>query len=205
MDQNECNAQMNRLGAAYRIDVPAGTRAAYFLAFQKTRAAAFATACALAIEQERMFPSIATIKEILKLHHETSRAATPALPESTESEEADYLAVLERDRAEIEALAPYREEQSGRPRYVPVAVPLNAAPPPEGFVEEVRGRIGHVPIPTCFTPFVIVPKKRGGRAGFVAQWANTSERSPRRDATDWRETREAVRQTMVNLYADVQA
>jgi hypothetical protein len=195
---------MNRLGAAYRIEVPTGTRAAYFLAFQKTRVEAFGTACGLAIEQERMFPSIATIKEILKLHHETSRAATPALPESTESEEVAYLSVLERDRAEIEALAPYREQQANRPRYVPVGAPLNATPPPEDFVADVQQRAGYVPIPTCFTPFVIVPKKRGGRSGFVAQWAHVSERSPRRDATEWRETREAVRQTMVNLFADIQ-
>lgn len=201
MDQQTCNSQMNRLAAAYRVDVPTGTRAAYFLAFQKTRDEHFATACELAIEQERVFPSIATIKEILKNHHEATRAAKPAVPELTEGD-AGYLSVLKHDRAEIEKWAAYREEH--RSRYQPVFDPTAVVPPPDAIRHEVETRAAYVPIPTCFTPFVIVPKKLNGMAGFIARWVNQSERATRADACNWRRTREEIRNSMLNLYADVQ-
>jgi hypothetical protein len=133
------------MAAAYRVEIPADTRAAYWLAFGQSDDARFAA-----------------------------------------------------------ALAPYRDEQARRHRFTPVPVEFtDAAPPPEGFASHVTEYAGRVPVPTCVTPFVIVAKALGGRRGFVAQWANKAERATRGDASDWRESREAVRATMANRYADV--
>jgi hypothetical protein len=119
-------------------------------------------------------------------------------------DKAAYLAFLAKDKAERDALAPYRDEQAARHRFTPVAVAFtDAALPPEGFASHVTEYAGRVPVPTCVTPFVIVAKALGGRRGFVAQWANKAERAVRGDASDWRESREAVRATMANRYADV--
>jgi hypothetical protein len=117
---------------------------------------------------------------------------------------AEYLAFLRQEKAEIERLAPYREEAAARRQYAPVANAFpEAEPPPEGFLRQPREQAEHMPVPFCMTPFVIVPKANGGRRGFVAQWANSSDRSKRENACEWRESREAIRAAMVNLYADI--
>lgn len=241
MEQQTFQGQMNRLAAAYRVDISAGTRAAYFLAFQKTTDQKFAAACERAIEHEKVFPTIAALKEILKYRHEAARAE-PTLAASSGSvacrtcndagfvrlsdldvshehfgaaipcphcegarkprnHHAEEMAYIEVDRAERDRLAPYREEHAKR--FAPVYVELDTTPPPVQFVEEVQQRAAHVPVPFCITPFVIVPKKSGTRAGFVAEWANTAQRAARGPACDWCESREAVRSSMANRYADV--
>jgi hypothetical protein len=73
MNQERFRAQMNRLAAAYRVDVSSQTRAAYWLAFQTTSDERFDLACERAIEHEKAFPSIAGLKEIIRVHHEVHR------------------------------------------------------------------------------------------------------------------------------------
>jgi hypothetical protein len=237
------------MAAAYRVEIPADTRAAYWLAFGQSDDARFAAACERAIEHERTFPPIAALKAIMATRYEVeSRAAGPMLGEGRDAavrcltcldakfvrkdvapahpdfgrlipcpdcppaergprqhgDKAAYMAFLAKDKAERDALAPYRDEQAARHRFTPVPVEFtDAAPPPEGFASHVTEYAGRVPVPVCVTPFVIVAKALGGRRGFVAQWANKAERAVRGDASDWRESREAVRATMASRYADV--
>ena len=79
MEQEHFKAQMNRLAAAYRVDIPAPTRAAYWLAFRATDDGRFAAACERAIEHETVFPSIAALKEIIRQRHEAGRGGPAAL------------------------------------------------------------------------------------------------------------------------------
>lgn len=67
---------MDRLAAAYRVEVPVKTRAAYWLALQQTDAARFNRAVELAIDSEAAFPTVATLKDLLR----QSRAAAPPAP-----------------------------------------------------------------------------------------------------------------------------
>jgi hypothetical protein len=117
---------------------------------------------------------------------------------------AEAMASVEHEHEERARLAPYREEQAKRRHFSPALTDFaDAEPPPEGFVTPTRGQSERVPVPFCITAFVIVPKMNGGRRGFVAQWANTSDRTARADACSWRESREAIRAAMVNLYEGI--
>lgn len=243
MHQDHFKAQMNRLAAAYRVDIPAETRAAYWLAFGQGDDARFAAACEQAIAHERTFPPIAALKELIRQHHEIAHAESAMLSTGTvgcltcmdagfvrldvpvahpqfgeaipcphcdgakkpRDHKAEYLAFLRRDKEEIARLQPYREQQAAERRYAPVANDFpDAAPPPDGYAQQIHENAERVPVPFCITPFVIVPKAKDGRRGFVAQWARTSDRAQREDASAWCATKDAVRAMMANRYADVQ-
>jgi hypothetical protein len=65
MQQSVFLGQMNRLAAAYRIEVPAATRAAYWTLFAATDDQRFVAACEQAMLTERAFPMPAALTEIL--------------------------------------------------------------------------------------------------------------------------------------------
>jgi hypothetical protein len=65
MDHLQFNGQMNRLAAAYRIEIPAATRAAYWTIFGSGDDARFATACEQALRTERSFPTPAALSELI--------------------------------------------------------------------------------------------------------------------------------------------
>lgn len=58
--------------------------------------------------------------------------------------------------------------------------------------------------PPCLTPFRVVRCTDPARGnGFKAVWVHVNLRNPGNDALAWRPSKEAVRQSMANLYADV--
>ncbi len=65
--------QMNRLAAAYRVEIPATTMAAYWTVFSGSDDARFAAACERALETERAFPPPAALKEIMRSSYEVAR------------------------------------------------------------------------------------------------------------------------------------
>jgi hypothetical protein len=67
---------MNRLAAAYRIEVPAATRAAYWTLFAPVDDSRFAAACERAMLSEKVFPSPAALTEILNGSVEINRRRT---------------------------------------------------------------------------------------------------------------------------------
>lgn len=140
MEQEHFKAQMNRLAAAYRVDLPAATRAAYWLAFSQTSDERFAAACEQAIAHERAFPPIAALKELIRQRHEV------ALPDAAQlgpgNAHAQALAFIARDHDERERLRPYREAQAIERALThhPVVLRDNGEPP-GGFAR------AEVPVP----------------------------------------------------------
>jgi hypothetical protein len=76
--------QMNRLAAAYRVEIPAMTMAAYWTVFSASDDHRFADACKKAMDTERTFPPPAALKAIMRTAAEVGRrdptAHGPELP-----------------------------------------------------------------------------------------------------------------------------
>lgn len=84
MEYQRFEGQMKRLAAAYRVEVPAATTAAYWTVFAPSDASRFASACERALETERTFPPPAALKAIMRTAAEIElRGNRPVLPNGT--------------------------------------------------------------------------------------------------------------------------
>jgi hypothetical protein len=81
MDHQQFNGNMDRLAAAYRIEVPAQTRAVYWTLFGAGDDARFGAACDRALRTEKAFPTPAALTAHLngaaEVHRRTTADAVP--------------------------------------------------------------------------------------------------------------------------------
>jgi hypothetical protein len=81
MDHQQFNDNMDRLAAAYRIEVPAQTRAVYWTLFGAGDGARFGAACDRALRTEKAFPTPAALTAHLngaaEVHRRTTADAVP--------------------------------------------------------------------------------------------------------------------------------